>query len=146
MKSAISSGTWSSQIDTLVVNRNNITDPKTLSSHLASFFKTIIGSLREVLLRVSTYIIPVQTSLPPSFKLSQMEPEFVKKQLKSLKVKKINRHPRITSRTSKGWFRCNIWAPYLAYEQIFTWRLYTRWMEARPCYTHTQGWKEKCSI
>ena len=34
----------------------------------------------EGLLRVSTYIIPVQTSLPPSFKLSQMEPEFVKKQ------------------------------------------------------------------
>ena len=32
--------------------------------------------------------IPVQTSLPPSFKLSQKEPEFVKKQLKSLKVKK----------------------------------------------------------
>ena len=47
MKSAISSGTRSSQIDTLVVDGNNITDPKTLSFHLASFFKTIIGSLRE---------------------------------------------------------------------------------------------------
>ena len=91
MKSAISSGTRSSQIDTLVVDGNNITDPKTLSFHLASFLKTIIGSLMEGLLRVSTYIIPVQTRLPPSFKLSQMEPEFVKKQLKSLKVKK-NQH------------------------------------------------------
>ena len=108
MKSAISSGTRSSQIDTLVVDGNNITDPKTLSFHLASFFKTIIGGLMEGLLRVSTYIIPVQTRLPPSFKLSQMEPEFVKKQLKSLKVKKINMHPRITSTTSKGWFRRNI--------------------------------------
>ena len=91
MKSAISSGTRSSQIDTLVVDGNNITDPKTLFFHLASFFKTIIGSLREGLLRVSTYIIPVQTSLPPSFKLSQMEPEFVKKAIKVSKRKK-NQH------------------------------------------------------
>ena len=84
----------------------------------------------EGLLRVSTYIIPVQTSLPPSFKLSQMEPEFVKKQSVS-KSEKINRHPRITSTTSKGWFRRNIWAPYRAYKQIFTWRLWTGWMYIR---------------
>ena len=101
LKSAISYGTRSSQIDTLVVDGNNITDPKTLSSHLASFFKTIIGSLREGLLRVSTYIIPVQTSLPPSFKLFQMEPEFVKKQFKSLKVKKSTGIPGFPARLLK---------------------------------------------
>lgn len=60
MKSAISSGTRSSQI---VVDGYNITEHKMLSSHLAPFFKTIIGNLREGLLRDSTYIIPTQTRL-----------------------------------------------------------------------------------
>lgn len=98
MKSAISSGTRSSQI---VVDGYNITEHKMLSSHLAPFFKTIIGNLREGLLRDSTYIIPTQTRLPSSFKLSQIEPDFFKKHLKSLKVKKSTGVPGLQVRLLK---------------------------------------------
>ena len=88
IKSAIGSDVKASQIQSLEIDGEDITEPKQISASFASFFKSIITNLRQTLPVPAVPLCSPQLLTGAQFSLSQITVDFVYKQLKALNSKK----------------------------------------------------------
>ena len=88
IKSAIGSDVKASQIQSLEIDGEDITDPKQISASFASFFKSIIANLRQTLPVPAVSLCSPRLLTGAQFSLSQITVDFVYKQLKALNSKK----------------------------------------------------------
>ena len=89
LKTAISSNTKSTQTGSLEVDGELVCEPKNISTSFGTFFKSVIAKLRQTLPKPQCIEDRLQ---PPkrtesTFKLSNIEDDFVRKELSKIKSK-----------------------------------------------------------
>ena len=117
IKSAIGSDVKASQIQSLEIDGEDITDPKQISASFASFFKSIIANLRQTLPVPAAPLCSPQLLTGAQFSLSQITVDFVYKQLKALNSKKSSGLPDIPVRLVKDGAEALARPLTLTYEQ-----------------------------
>ena len=105
IKSIISTNVCSSQVESLVIDGENITDPASISARFGTFFSSITASLRQTLPSTPHPFLlhhPLGNPGPGvNFRLTSISEDFVHKQLRAINIMKSSGLENIPSRLLK---------------------------------------------